>query len=178
MKKCSICGLEKDYTEFHKDVYQKDGLKNQCKECRSHKKIRKQIAKENHKSLDKSITRSINRSIKRNKKGYIWERVIGITLEELKLHLENQFDDIMTWDNYGEYWVINKIISTSLYRYSDRINNEFLKAWSIKNFRPYPKLLQKRKKEKIIWEEIHHYKLYDILPIGILGDTLWIEKNF
>lgn len=177
MKICSICKLEKEENEFHKDVHQKDGLKNQCKSCRVHKRIRKTIVKENHKLLDKSITRSINRSFKNNKEGYIWERVIGITFKELKKHIENQFDDVMNWNNYGSYWVIDKIIPTSMYRYSDRINNEFLKAWNIKNFRPYPKLLHNRRKEKLIWEEIDYYKLYDILPVGLLGDTLWIEKN-
>jgi hypothetical protein len=177
MKRCSICGLEKDYSEFHKDVHQKDGYKNQCRRCRSHKRIRKQVVKENHKLLDKSISRSIYRSFKNKKKGYIWERVIGITFDELKQHLENQFDDIMCWDNYGSYWVIDKIIPTSMYRYSDRVNNEFLKAWSIKNFRPYPRVLHNRRKEKLIWEVIDHYKLYDILPVGLLGDTLWINKN-
>lgn len=177
MKKCSICGLEKEESEFHKDVHQKDGLKNQCKFCRSHKRIRKLIVKENHKLLDRSISRSIYTSIKRNKEEYIWERVIGITFKELKNHIEKQFDDIMTWNNYGSYWIINKIIPTSMYRYSDRVNNEFLKAWSLKNLRPYPRVLQNRRKEKLIWEEIDFYKLYDILPVGLLGDTLWIKKN-
>ncbi len=177
MKTCIVCNKEKEEIYFHKDKYKKDGLRNQCKECRSHKKIRKIIVKENHKNLDKCISRSIYRAIKRNKSGFIWERVTGITLEELINHIEKQFDDIMNWDNYGSNWVIDKIIPTSLYRYSDIANNEFKKAWSLKNLRPYSRVLHNRRKEKIIWEMVHYYKLYDILPVGLLGDTLWIEKN-
>lgn len=177
MKTCSVCKKIKKRSEFHKDSCQKDGLKNQCRECRVNKKIRKTIVTEDHRNLDRSISRSIYRSIKRNKGGYIWERVIGISLGELRLHLESQFDDLMSWENYGSYWVVDKIIPTALYRYSDRINNEFLKAWSIKNLRPYPRVLHNQRKEKIIWEMIDYYKLYDILPIGLIGDKLWIERN-
>jgi len=132
---------------------------------------------EKHTGLDKSISRSIYRSLKRRRSGYIWERTIGITYEEITKHLESQFDDIMTWENYGSYWVVDKIIPTAYYRYRDRINNEFKKAWSLKNLRPYPRHLHLKRKEKIIWELIDFYKLYDILPIGLLGDNLWTEKN-
>ena len=33
MKKCSKCGVEKEFTEFHKDKAYKDGLKGRCKSC-------------------------------------------------------------------------------------------------------------------------------------------------
>ena len=177
MKQCNRCKKNKELEEFHKDNKSKDGRKTICKECRSNKKIRKRITK-SHKKLDRSISRSIYFSIKRNKSGYIWEKIININLSELKNHLENQFDDIMSWNNYGSYWVIDKIIPTSFYNYSDRINNEFYKAWSLKNLRPYPKHLHNIRKQKIMWELIDNYSLYDILPIGIIGDNLWKEKNF
>jgi hypothetical protein len=167
LKVCSLCKNEKEYSEFHKDKHQKDGLKNQCKECRKTKKLKK-----NHKNLDKCISRSIYRAFKNNKKGYIWERIINISFDELKQHLENQFDSDMTWENYGNYWVIDKIIPTSMYRYSDKINNEFQKAWSLKNLRPYQRKLHNSKKSKVLWEVVDNYKIFDILPIGLLGDIL------
>lgn len=34
MKKCPICGIEKDESEFGKNSNSKDGLFNQCKECK------------------------------------------------------------------------------------------------------------------------------------------------
>lgn len=33
MKKCSKCGIERDESEFHKDIGAKDGLAYQCKKC-------------------------------------------------------------------------------------------------------------------------------------------------
>lgn len=35
MKRCYICGLEKDESSFSKDKSRKDGLSNKCKECSS-----------------------------------------------------------------------------------------------------------------------------------------------
>lgn len=36
--------------------------------------------------------------------------LIGCSVEELKKHLEDQFDPKMTWNNYGIYWHIDHII--------------------------------------------------------------------
>ena len=38
MKKCSKCGIEKSFTEFHKNSASKDGLCNWCKSCKSKNK--------------------------------------------------------------------------------------------------------------------------------------------
>lgn len=35
MKLCNGCGLSKNETDFHKDKYRKDGLRNRCKSCAS-----------------------------------------------------------------------------------------------------------------------------------------------
>lgn len=32
-KKCNKCGVEKDFSEFSKDISKNDGLRNQCKQC-------------------------------------------------------------------------------------------------------------------------------------------------
>lgn len=169
-KTCSICGLEKDHSEFHKDGHQKYGLKNLCKSCRSKKNIRKIIVGTGHKKFDKLINRSIYRAFKKKKEGFIWESVINISYKELKEHLEKQFDDVMNWDNYGSHWVIDKIIPTSMFKYSNVKNNEFKKAWSLKNLRPFPRKIHCKRKDKILLNIIDYYKLYDILPIGLLGE--------
>ncbi len=36
-------------------------------------------------------------------------RDLGCSIEELKVHLESQFNSRMTWDNWGEYWHIDHI---------------------------------------------------------------------
>ena len=48
-KKCSSCGIEKDTSEFYKDISRKDGLTSRCKQCSkeySHSKERKKWEKD------------------------------------------------------------------------------------------------------------------------------------
>ena len=58
------------------------------------------------------------------KKGYSKNtktaKILGCSFEELKLHLESQFEDWMTWDNHGQYngelnygWDVDHIIPVS-----------------------------------------------------------------
>lgn len=168
MKRCKKCNEEKPIEEFHIDRNNKDGYKNICKKCRS----RKETSFNNHKKLDYLINLSMKRSIKKERSGYIWERIININLYELKKHLESQFDENMNWDNYCNYWVIDKIIPTSMYNYNEIRSGEFQKAWSLKNIRPLSKDKFNRKKKSIILEEIKEYNLYDILPAGLLGEVI------
>jgi len=42
------------------------------------------------------------------------EKYIGCTIEFLKEHIEKQFDNQMTWENYGSYWHIDHIIPLGL----------------------------------------------------------------
>jgi hypothetical protein len=50
--------------------------------------------------------------VKSWRKTTLFSKYIGCTLEELKLHLEKQFQPEMTWDNYGK-WHIDHIIPLS-----------------------------------------------------------------
>lgn len=34
---------------------------------------------------------------------------LGCSIEEFKIHLEKQFDENMTWENYGTYWEVDHI---------------------------------------------------------------------
>ncbi len=40
-------------------------------------------------------------------------KYLGCSIQEYKLHLEKQFDENMTWENYGTYWEIDHIIPLS-----------------------------------------------------------------
>ncbi len=42
------------------------------------------------------------------KKGKTLE-MLGCSIEEFKLYLENQFDDKMNWENHGSYWELDHI---------------------------------------------------------------------
>lgn len=58
---------------------------------------------------------------------------LGCSIEELKKHLENQFQEGMTWDNYGK-WHIDHIKPLANYDLTNRII--FLELCSYKNLQP------------------------------------------
>jgi len=47
-------------------------------------------------------------------KNSTYSKYIGCSPIELKQYLESKFDQNMTWDNYGSYWVIDHIIPLAL----------------------------------------------------------------
>jgi hypothetical protein len=166
MKKCNKCKVEKEEKFFHKDSSKKDGLKNVCKDCRRVKSIKYKCSKQRGK-FDRNIKTGMHRSIKFKRSGK-WEKIVNYSFTDLMLHLESLFDSSMNWNNYGSYWCIDRIIPTSVYRYSNVKNSEFQKCWSIKNCRPLSIKESVKKKNFIIWDLIDRYKLFDIVPIGVI----------
>ena len=72
------------------------------------------------------------------------------TIEELRIHLEAQFEPWMNWNNYGGYrkswddhnistwtWNIDHIIPQSKLPYISMLDDNFLKCWSLDNLRPF-----------------------------------------
>lgn len=87
--------------------------------------------------LNRSIGSQIGRSLKGNKKGAHWEGLTGYTLEQLKKHLEKQFTENMTWDNYGE-WHLDHKIPISVFNFTKPEHRDFKKCWALKNLQPLP----------------------------------------
>lgn len=164
---CKKCNIDKSVNSFHRDSKSKSGRKSVCKSCRSTRKHKQQLSNERIR-FDKNLNLAIYRAIKENKSGRMWERILGFTLNDLKMHLENLFDENMTWDNYGSYWWINKIIPKSVYLYRNVSNNEFHKCWSLKNMIPVNKKECVRRKNTVDINLINRYNLFDNLPIGLI----------
>jgi hypothetical protein len=68
------------------------------------------------------------------KNGHYFE-ILGYTPEELINHLEKQFKDGMTWDNYGDFH-IDHIIPISSFNIQEIGDEEFMKCWSLSNLQP------------------------------------------
>lgn len=83
--------------------------------------------KEKRRKLNQKPEYKIRRNIRRRLRDFIrtsednYKKEIGLTNKELKRHLESQFHEGMTWDNYGksmcddkwQYWTIDHIIPIS-----------------------------------------------------------------
>ena len=81
--------------------------------------------------LNKNTCKGIWDSLKKAKSGRHWESLVEFTVEELVAHLETQFKEGMTWDNYGAYWEVDHIKPVSLC-------SSFEEAWRLSNLQPLP----------------------------------------
>ena len=98
----------------------------------------------------KTIIRiEIRQSIKNNKRYKHSLDLLGCSVEEARTHLENQFTEGMTWDNYGKNgWHIDHIIPLSYFDFSDPEQQK--RAWHYTNLQPLWAIDNIRKSNKII----------------------------
>ena len=61
--------------------------------------------------------------------------IIGCDWQQFKIHIEEEFQDGMTWDNYGE-WHIDHIVPKSFFKYTSTDDVEFKYCWSLNNLQP------------------------------------------
>ena len=122
MKVCKVCGEEKPLSEFVKNKNCKGGHENQCKSCLKeyHKKYGKKYREENAEKINEykknkykndplfRLKCNVRVNVKRAIKNKRTEEIIGCSFAELKLHLENQFTEGMSWDNYGQWHIDHK----------------------------------------------------------------------
>ena len=73
--------------------------------------------------------------------------IIGCSPEELKIHLEKQLKDNMTFENYGE-WEIDHIKPITLFNLKDE--NELFECFNYKNLQPLWAIENKIKSNKFI----------------------------
>jgi hypothetical protein len=76
--------------------------------------------------------------------------ILQYTPEELIIHLESQFKDTMSWDNYGEWHVDHKLPITS-FNIEEMGDKEFMKCWALENLQPMWGEENIRKSNKILF---------------------------
>lgn len=126
---------KKEYLkEYHKEWREKNVDKiREVK--RTYEKTRK--ANDPIYKLINNFRTAIYQVLKENnvqKNGHYFE-ILKYTPEELITHLENQFTDGMTWDNYGQ-WHVDHISPISLHDINEIGDDEFMKCWSLSNLQP------------------------------------------
>jgi hypothetical protein len=61
--------------------------------------------------------------------------VLQYTPEQLIVHLEKQFTERITWENYGE-WHVDHKLPISSFNIQEMGDSEFMKCWSLENLQP------------------------------------------
>lgn len=86
--------------------------------------------------ISRELARDMRRSLKNDPRaGKIWLDWVDFNVEELKLHLESQFQQGMTWDNHGE-WHIDHVKPIGSFDFASVNGDGFKECWSLDNLRP------------------------------------------
>lgn len=98
------------------------------------------------KKLKHNVSVAVRDVLKGRKKRLRTFDHLPYSAEELKIHLESQFEAWMSWDNYGgsndskqNTWQIDHIIPQASFNYSSLQDQQFLECWSLSNLRPLEK---------------------------------------
>lgn len=78
--------------------------------------------------------------------------LLGCSIDELKIHLQNQFKEGMTWQNHGE-WHIDHIIPCAAFDLSKK--EDCLKCFNYKNLQPLWAHENLSKSDKIPLDSMH-----------------------
>lgn len=74
--------------------------------------------------------------------------LLGCSIQDLKQHLERQFDDKMTWDNYGTYWHVDHIMPCASFDLTD--SEQQKRCFHYLNLRPLEAMENFRKDAKVV----------------------------
>lgn len=160
MKKCRKCNEIKDLSCFCADRKMKDGKQSYCKECKSkliseyYKKNPKKRQYSKKKSLEKYYKHKVHNNVARlvrlglnGRKNNKTFDLLGYSEQQLKEHLEKQFVEGMTWENYGKWHIDHKTPRASL-PYQLSTDDNFKKCWALENLQPLWAIDNRSKSDK------------------------------
>lgn len=133
----------RDYVENHKDEVRQSKNDYEKRKNKSDPAFR----------LRRYVSRAINITLKANgssKDGFSVLKFLPYSPEELRQHIEKQFEPWMNWDNQGYYvpaewddndpttwmWQLDHIIPQSDLAYISMEDDNFKKCWALTNLRP------------------------------------------
>ena len=132
---------------------QRKGYRETNKEIISKKKIeyeRAKIKSDPVFKLRKKISLFVRIALNGNKSNYSILQYLPYTMNDLKDHIQSQFEPWMTWQNWGKYdpklwddndsstwaWQLDHIIPQIHLPYDSMEDDNFKKCWSLDNLRP------------------------------------------
>jgi hypothetical protein len=146
------------YKQYHKEYYQSnsDIIKTRVKNWQLERKEElneywRTYRNKRHQtdlifSIKNNLRCRINSSIKNNSKLSTSIDLLGCSIEEYKLYLEKQFDENMSWENWGTYWEIDHIKPLCTFDLSLKENQ--LLAFNYQNTQPLEKIKNRTKSKK------------------------------
>lgn len=129
-------------------IKEKEKIYNNLNKDKINKKSRDKYLKDLNFKLVKILRARINYSVNKIYKNNSSLKYLGCSLEEYKQHLEKQFDENMTWENYGIYWEVDHIYPIS--KFDLTIEDNIFKAFHFSNTQPLTISENRSKKDKII----------------------------
>lgn len=144
---CSKCNVKKSIKDYSSEPKGWNRLRSDCNFCKN-KRISDYNAKtgakrdymaeylkDSNNRLADNLRSRLRKAIKNDQKVGSAISDLGCSIEELKKHLEDQFAEGMTWDNYGlKGWHIDHIKPLAKYNLSNP--EEFKEACNYKNLQP------------------------------------------
>lgn len=94
--------------------------------------------------IDALMRATVNRGLRGLQKRSKYLRCLDWTFAELRKHIEAQFADGMTWENWGSFWELDHVVPRSQFAYDGFEHQGFVECWSMKNLRPTPKAENRR----------------------------------
>lgn len=85
--------------------------------------------------LRSRISSQIRYCLGTRKGGMTTQRLLGYSIDELRVHLERQFLPDMNWSNFGK-WHIDHIVPLASFTITGSDDPELRRAWALTNLRP------------------------------------------
>jgi hypothetical protein len=87
--------------------------------------------------INNSLWTVVHYGVRHNSTGMgIYNQVLGYSWATLRAHLEAQFLEGMTWENWGDVWELDHIKPVSMFRYTSIADPLFRECWELSNMRP------------------------------------------
>jgi ribosomal protein L19 len=140
------------YQQNREKVLARTSKNNKINSLKVNKRKRDRLKRDNIYYLRDLVSRTIGNALRKtnNRKDGSIRKYLPYTMQELKEHLEKQFEPWMTWQNRGRYdantwddadittwtWNIDHIVPQSKLPYSSMADENFQKCWALENLRP------------------------------------------
>lgn len=125
----------KEYRKKYLKEYREKNIDKIRKTKRDYERYRKSI--DPAYKLISNFRTAIYQVLKENnvEKNKHYFDILKYSPEELISHLEKQFTDTMTWENYGE-WHVDHRMPISSFNFESVDDDSFIKCWSLENLQP------------------------------------------